>query len=93
MPYDINGYQDAAGDTYYAWTHALAKFAFVALPKKPGLHTKVAERLFDNGTTIMQSFVNRFYKEGGGATARDHANAAAYGIAIGQACIDMLLNQ
>lgn len=93
VPYEINGYQDAAGDTYYAWTHALAKFAFAALPQQPGPHTHAAERIFEHGTTIMQAFVNRFYKEGSGATARNHAKAAAYGNAIGQACVDVLSHQ
>jgi hypothetical protein len=92
-PYSAEGYQDAAGDTYYCWTHALAKTAYEALPSCSKDGTKALSRVFEHGTKIMQGYVNKVYPEGGGATARDHLMAAKYGNAIGKVCVHNLLPQ
>jgi len=78
------GYQDAAGDTYYTWTHALAEHAYRVLPATPNAATATACRIFRVGTNIMQPVTNAFYKRG---ILSDHSTAAAYGKAIGRACV------
>jgi hypothetical protein len=78
------GYQDAAGDAYYAWTHAMAEYAYRVLPDAPNVATAAARRIFRVGTNIMQPVTNTFYKCG---ILSDHSTAAAYGKAIGAACV------
>jgi hypothetical protein len=78
------GYQDAAGDAYYAWTHAMAEYAYRALPAAPNVATVAARRIFRVGTNIMQPVTNTFYRRG---ILSDHSVAAAYGKAIGVACV------
>jgi hypothetical protein len=90
VPYEPGSYQDAAGDTYYSWTHALAKVTFDGLPTHPSHSTNLTNYIFEHGTNIMQAYVNRVYPEGGGATARDHLTAAAYGNAIGKVCVNAI---
>ena len=78
--------QDAGGDTYYVWTHALAKLAFAAMPDKESIATRAATKIFHHGTTIMHALVHRI------ANTQDvksnHTAAAVYGNAIGQTLVD-----
>lgn len=79
--------QDANGDTYYAWTHALAYVAFDALPTRPTRRTRAAARTFQNGTRIMHGLAHRVNPQ---TVVNDHSIAADYGNAIGAACSEFL---
>lgn len=81
--------QDTAGDTYYAWTHVLAKVAFGTMANRG---SGALERLFHNGTTIMQRYVNsrvvnKLNPFNPGGTVSDHTIAAIYGNNIGKALL------
>ena len=77
--------QDPNGDTYYTWTHALAKAAFTLTPGKEGALTRGAVRVFECGTDLMHKVVHTFNKQG---VESNHNIAAAYGNAIGQTLVD-----
>ena len=77
--------QDPNGDTYYTWTHTLAKAAFTLTPEKESSITRGAVRVFERGTDIMHKVVHTFNKQG---VDSNHSVAAAYGNAIGQAIVD-----
>lgn len=79
--------QDVGGDTYYAWTHALAALVYNALPTRPTIKTRVAAKIFQNGTKIMHNLV---HKRNPQAVVNDHSNAANYGNAIGKVCAETL---
>jgi hypothetical protein len=78
--------QDASGDTYYAWTHALAKFAFISMPAHESAATRLASRVFHNGTNIMHTLVHKVAQTQ--SVKSDHTVAAIYGNAVGQACVE-----
>lgn|GEM_PF-688827 len=82
-PFDTVDRQDVIGDTYYCWTHALAKYAFgnMAADERAG---RLLQKPFHNGTTIMQAFANSPFNFSIG-TVSDHKTAAHYGNAIGEA--------
>lgn len=87
---DADGPQDSAGDTYYAWTHALAGVAYQTLPSKPSRRTALASRTFERGTELMHSIVHRRNPQ---AVVNDHSGAAEYGNAVGRFCSDLLTNE
>ena len=76
-------YHDAAGDTYYAWTHAYAGYTFGATTEHAQPFTTVARHAFRHGTLIMQTCVNNFNPRG---ILSDHTIAAHYGNAIADVC-------
>lgn len=73
--------QDVAGDTYYVWTHALARARFHAPRGTVG--DRALARVFARGTTLMQLLINHPLSPG--RTESDHTKAALYGNAIGRA--------
>ena len=83
---DDTTYHDAAGDTYYAWTHAYADYLYDRLVDRSTLATRLAGVAFRNGTTIMQTLVNNLNPRG---ILSDHAIAARYGNAIADTCIQL----
>lgn len=82
--------QDAAGDTYYAWTHALAQVIYGALPIVHTTGTQITRRIFENGTTLMHGIVHRVNRQ---AVINDHSIAAEYGNLIGKLCTRRLISQ
>lgn len=78
--------QDASGDTYYAWTHALAKYSFTQTPAHPSIASKMAVHLFHNGTRLMHNLVHKVANAQ--SVKSDHSIAANFGNAVGQACVD-----
>lgn len=77
--------QDPNGDTYYTWTHALAKYVYTLAPRRESEISRVAIKAFHNGTSIMHKVVHTFNKQ---TVHSNHLTAAHYGNAIGQACVD-----
>ena len=75
-------FQDPAGDTYYAWTHALARVTFGG---SQALHDVAAKYIFGRGTDIMHAVVHAVSKQ---AVPNSHRAAAAYGNAIGDAILE-----
>lgn len=75
--------QDAGGDTYYAWTHALAKVALTTMPSKQTPVIRVAAHAFHNGTRLMHGIVHTIAQTQG--VKSDHTVAAHYGNAVGAA--------
>jgi hypothetical protein len=73
--------QDVAGDTYYAWTHALADVRFMG--EGAGFFDRLLGRVFSSGTMLMQLLINHPLSPA--RTESDHKQAARYGNAIGRA--------
>lgn len=76
-------FQDTSGDSYYAWTHALARVMY-------GSGTSAADRIgkyvFSHGTAI-NSHTHKFIKQ---SIPSNHTVAAAYGNRIGDAVLDAM---
>jgi len=83
-PYEPGLPQDPNGDAYYAWTHTLAKVAYSLAPARESRTSRAAIATFHRGTAIMHTAVHSFNKQG---VPSDHTIAAAYGNAIGEACV------
>ena len=81
--------QDVGGDTYYAWTHALASVIFEVLPAKPSSKTRVSASIFRNGTSIIHNVVHRFNLQ---AVVNNHGIASRYGNAMGRLFCETLAN-
>ncbi len=79
---DTVPYQDAAGDTYYLWTHALARIMYTALPEKRTPLSKAYEVAFRYGSHFMSAShqLGRLSVIG---TMSNHIPASIYGNAIG----------
>lgn len=77
--------QDPAGDTYYTWTHALARFTYQILPKHKTIGSRLASLVFHNGTSLMHGLVHAYNPQ---TVPNDHSIAADYGNAIGQTIND-----
>jgi hypothetical protein len=77
-----SGYQDAAGDAYYVWTHALARVIYTALPEKPTAVSNAYATAFEYGSYAMtaSSLLGRISVLG---TMSNHIEASKYGNAIG----------
>lgn len=89
-PPDETGYQDAAGDTYYVWTHALARIIYRGLPEKRNPLTRGYETAFWYGSHVMTSsyyLLGRFSVLG---TQSNHLVASRYGNAIGDKLVDAI---
>jgi hypothetical protein len=77
--------QDPVGDSYYAWTHTLAKYVYSLAPATETLSSRATVRAFHRGTDIMHKVVHTFNKQ---AVNSNHAVAANYGNTIGEAVVD-----
>jgi hypothetical protein len=80
--------QDAPGDTYYTWTHALASLAYNVLPAQRNKRTKLASEAFVNGTWLMHKIIHRINPQ---AVINPHDRAANYGNSIGQTIVEFSL--
>lgn len=83
-PYNSTRPQDPAGDTYYAWTHALAQTIFGVDGQ---VHDHIGRRVFSRGTDIMHTVVHSVNKQ---RVPSDHRIAARYGNYIGRRIIKSL---
>jgi hypothetical protein len=81
--------QDTAGDTYYCWTHALAKVAFRSLAEKQSILTRMEARALERGTDLNHKLAHKVKPQG---VVSDHTVAAAYGNAIGDVCVRLNQN-
>lgn len=79
---NTDDFQDPAGDTYYAWTHALAAVLF---GKDTALHDRIGTRLFRRGTDIMHTIVHTLNAQ---SVPNDHRIAAKYGNRIGEIIVE-----
>lgn len=81
-PPDETGYQDAAGDTYYVWTHALAHIIYRGLPIKRNALSAGYETAFRYGSHVMTAshYLGKISVFG---TLSNHIQASRYGNAIG----------
>lgn len=88
-PYDSCPDQDVAGDTYYCWTHALAKLAFhVLAAKRRSPLSKLQALALNHGTLLNHSIAHKVSPQ---SLASDHTAAAAYGNRIGETLADILI--
>ncbi len=76
------GFQDPAGDTYYAWTHALAAVLF---GKDNKVRDRIGATVFRHGTNIMHKVVHTFNAQ---SVPNDHRVAAKYGNRIGAVILE-----
>ncbi len=79
--------QDAAGDTYYCWTHALAKVAFNQLAQKQTPLVRAQAFALLHGTELNHKIAHKISPQ---SLSSDHTIAAAYGNAIGDLCVTAL---
>lgn len=79
--------EDPAGDTYYAWTHALAQVAF-ASSRRRILQGNIMAGAFRIGTELMHTIVHSANKQ---SVPNDHRIAAYYGNMMGD-CIVKAIN-
>lgn len=79
---DADGYQDAAGDAYYVWTHALARLVFSSPVADDGRLTRFYRTMFEHGSKIM-SASHHLGKLSIFGTMSNHSIAGEYGNAIG----------
>lgn len=79
---DEKNFQDAAGDNYYAWTHALAH---VIYGSGTGIPDRIGQYIFNHGTAINTRA--RLIKQ---SVPSDHRAAAAYGNQIGGVILDAI---
>lgn len=80
--------QDASGDTYYAWTHALAKVTLKLTPPRRSPTAQAATIVFHHGTKLMHGVVHTIAHTQ--SVKSDHTIAAAYGNTLGEACVDVV---
>lgn len=78
---DSKNFQDTAGDSYYAWTHARARVMFGIDSSLPD---RIGKLIFQHGTTIN---THRLIEQ---SIPSDHRVAAKYGNAIGDAILRAL---
>lgn len=84
---DAKNFQDTAGDSYYAWTHALAQ---VMYGSGSGLPDRIGKLIFSHGTTIMHVGVHSLIKQ---SVPSNHRAAAAYGNRIGETILESIREQ
>ncbi len=88
-PYGDCPDQDASGDTYYCWTHALGKVAFQVLAVRQTPLTRLEALALRNGTRLNHGLAHRVKAQ---RLPSDHTIAAAYGNAIGDTLVEILLS-
>lgn len=86
-PYGSCPDQDAAGDVYYAWTHALAKVAYGPLALQQTVLTRLEAKALEHGTMLNHKLAHKTRPQG---VKSDHTMAAAYGNQIGDVCARVL---
>lgn len=79
--------QDVSGDTYYCWTHALAKVVYQFLPAKRTLLVRLESDALHHGTLLNHGILHKFAPQ---RMPSNHYVAAAYGNAIGRECVAVL---
>lgn len=84
---DTKGYQDVSGDTYYVWTHALARTIYDGLPAEKSALSEFYKRAFTQGSRVM-SLSRRLGAFSVFGTMSDHVPASEYGNGIGQLSAD-----
>lgn len=82
-----SGYQDAAGDNYYVWTHALSRVIYGGLQQQRNLLTTGYETAFRYGSHAM-SLTHQLGKISVLGTLSNHVPASKYGNAIGDVLVD-----
>jgi|GEM_PF-596994 len=86
---NANGFQDTAGDSYYVWTHALARVVFDGLPQKRDAVTKTYAKAFEYGSYGM-SALGLLGKVSVYGTMSNHVPASKYGNAIGDGIVSRM---
>ncbi len=79
--------QDVSGDTYYCWTHALAKVLYNVLPARRALLVRLEAYALHNGTKLNHGLAHKFKAQ---RLPSDHTIAANYGNAIGVRCVEKM---
>lgn len=77
--------QDASGDAYYVWTHALAQVLYRALPRNRNLITAFQSYVLKKGTWLNHNLAHKYKPQ---RLLSDHTIAARYGNAIGNICVE-----
>lgn len=72
--------QDASGDAYYCWTHALAEVLFTTPKDKKPFLSKSFARLLRHGTWLNHNLAHKFKAQ---ALPSDHTLASKYGLMVG----------
>lgn len=72
--------QDSAGDTYYVWTHAMAKLIFGPMSSRVAVDAYVYRAALHVGTWLNHNIAHRISPQ---SVASDHSIAAQYGNMIG----------
>lgn len=72
--------QDSAGDTYYVWTHAMAKLVFGPMSSHIAVDAYVFRTALHIGTWLNHNIAHRISPQ---SVASDHSIAAQYGNVIG----------
>jgi hypothetical protein len=80
---DIHGFQDSAGDSYYVWTHALARVIYSALPHDKTVVSRAYAKAFEYGSYAMSASA-ALGKVSVFGTMSNHIPASRYGNAIGE---------
>jgi len=80
-PYGSCPDQDTAGDTYYCWTHALAKVLYKSYVPKLSPIASLEALALQHGTKLNHGLAHRYKAQ---RLKSDHTIAAAYGNAIGE---------
>ena len=79
--------QDASGDVYYCWTHALAKVVYKTLADKQTPLTWLEALALQNGTRLNHSIAHKLAPQ---KVPSDHTVAAAYGNALGDVLVGFI---
>jgi hypothetical protein len=79
--------QDASGDTYYCWTHVLARVAYRLLATKQTPLVWLETKALEHGTMLNHKLAHRIKPQG---VRSNHSVAALYGNAIGDECVEFL---
>jgi hypothetical protein len=82
--------QDVSGDTYYCWTHALAKVLYTALPVRRTPFVRLEAYALQNGTKLNHGLAHKFKAQ---RLPSDHTVAAAYGNALGDALVQIMKSE
>jgi hypothetical protein len=80
-PHDAATDQDVLGDTYYCWTHALAKVVLAKPTTYQTLLSSILRLAIHHGTYLNHKIAHRITPQ---ILKSDHTSAARYGNAIGK---------
>ena len=79
-PHDGLNAQDSAGDTYYVWTHAMAKLVFGPISSRWAIDAHFYRAALHIGTWLNHTIAHRVSPQ---SVSSNHSIAANYGNAIG----------